>query len=184
MTTTTKQDVWLQEYLICWNASKAARKAGYSNVTVEGRRNKIKFADEISAHIADIALSADEVLYRLSEQARGEYANYLTVDNLGVPGVDVKKMIADGKGHLIKSVKQTQWGTVIEFHDAQTALLNMGRHHKLFVDRVESSGEIKFTESESAAERISRRIDSIAERLRAGSRLDGDGANGSGSAGT
>jgi hypothetical protein len=31
---------------------------------------------------------------------------------------------------------------VIEFHDAQTALVTIGKHHKLWTDNVQQSGEI------------------------------------------
>jgi hypothetical protein len=82
-------------------------------------------------------MSANEVLDRLAEQARAAYSAYLTVD-----GVDLQRMVDDGKAHLIKGIKDTQYGRVIEFHDAQTALVTIGKHHKLWTDNVQQSGEI------------------------------------------
>jgi phage terminase small subunit len=43
-------------------------------------------------------------------------------------------------GHLIKSLTWTQYGPKLELHDGQAALLNIGKHHKLFTDRTEISG--------------------------------------------
>jgi hypothetical protein len=43
---------------------------------------------------------------------------------------------------LIKGIKLTKQGTVIEFHDAMAALALIGRHHKLFTDNLDVSGTI------------------------------------------
>ena len=89
-------------------------------------------SEEIQRRIDERAMSANEVLDRLAEQARAAYSAYLTAD-----GVDLQRMIADGNAHLVKGIKETQYGRVIEFHDAQSALVHIGKHHKLFTDRVE-----------------------------------------------
>lgn len=51
-------------------------------------------------------------------------------------------LIADGKGHLIKGVKETQFGRNIEFYDAQSALGLLAKHHGLLNERNEHSGEV------------------------------------------
>lgn len=142
---TDKQRVFVEEYLQCWNATEAARRAGY-----EGNENtlgsvgwenlqKPAIAERISKRIQAKVMCADEVLARLSEQARCEYAAY--VDGEGM--VDLARMKADGMLHLIKGVKETRYGRQIEFYDAQAALVHIGKHHALFVDRQDltSGGE-------------------------------------------
>ena len=181
---TAKQEIWLEEYLTAWNATEAARRAGYSQPRIEGARNKAKLAKEISERVAAIAMSADEALVLLSQQARAEYAAYFSVDENGAPKFDFQKLIADGKGHLVKSIKNTQWGVQIEFYDAQTALLNVGRHHGMFTDKVDLSGQMELKEHESAAERILSRIDSIAARIRTQAPAVGDSTDGDGTEGT
>jgi len=59
--------------------------------------------------------------------------------------VDIAAMERDGKKHLIKSIKPTQYGMAIEFHDAQAAKLQIGKYHKLFTDQseVKHSGTIQ-----------------------------------------
>jgi hypothetical protein len=80
-------------------------------------------------------MSADEVLLRLAEQARGEHGKYLRPDG----AVDFNAVIADGKGHLIKGIKETKYGLDIEFYDAQTALVHIGKYHGLFTDKLDVS---------------------------------------------
>lgn len=75
-------------------------------------------------------MGADEVLVRLSEQARAEYSQYFMPNGT----VDLAKLIADGKAHLIKKVKETQWGLQVEFYDAHAAKELIGKHHRLFAD--------------------------------------------------
>ncbi len=130
-----KQRLFVEEYLKCWNASEAARRAGYkTKASVQGTRllanDSVKEA--IKARLAEKTMQADEVLTRLAEQARGEVGQYLTENGK----LDFAKLIADGKQHLVKSVKDTQWGLAIEFYDAQSALVHIGRHHGLFTDNV------------------------------------------------
>lgn len=141
MALTPKQQVFVEEYLKHFNATKAAIDAGYSPKTAynSGWENvrKPEIAEAISQRLSESAMSADEVLMRLAEQARAEYSAYLLPDGT----VDLPRMLADGKGHLIKGVKETQYGKNIEFYDGQAALVHIGKHHKLFTDSVEHSGE-------------------------------------------
>lgn len=180
MTLTAKQEIWLNEYLRTWNAAEAARRAGYAHPRIEGSRNKEKLAAEIAERVGEVAMSADETLIRLSEQARAAYADYFSTDENGAPKIDLQRLLVDGKGHLIKGIKNTQWGWQVEFHDVQTALLNIGRTHGMFTDKVDMSGQLELKEHESAAERILGRIDGIAERIRAQAPAAGAGADGSG----
>ena len=139
---TPKQRRFIDEYMIDFNATQAAIRAGYSENTARaiGCENLTKpdIADEVKRRIEELALSSHEALIRLSEQARAEYAAYIKAD--GSPSVDVKGMLEDGKAHLIKSIKYTQHGVNVDFYDAQAALIQIGRVHKLFTDKTEVTG--------------------------------------------
>lgn len=142
---TNKQQAFINEYLKTWNAAEAARRAGYSEKTAReiGRQNlaKLDIKAEIDRRIAENAMSADEVVARLTEQGRVDYSPYMRTDpESGRLYVDGKKLLADGKGHLIKSIKETRYGQDVEFFDAQAALIQLGRYHKLFTDKQEQSG--------------------------------------------
>lgn len=125
------QKVWLEEYLQCWNATEAARRAGYAHPNVSGPTNKKTMADAIAERLEEKAMSADEVLLRLAEQARAEQTAYIRADGT----VDLNGLLAADKGHLIAGIKwDRNDNRIVEFHNAQKALELIGRHHGLFKD--------------------------------------------------
>lgn len=139
-TMTAMQKRFFKAWLETSNAAHAAREAGYSPRTDPYNiLNGVKMQRHIKDYWKSRGMGPDEIAARLSQQARAEYAVYILADGT----VDLAKMIADGKAGLIKSVKKTQWGTNIEFHDAQSALVHMGRVHKMFTDKTEHSGSVE-----------------------------------------
>lgn len=148
MALTQKQRKFVEEYLVCWCGAEAARRAGYSarghSAWTLGCRQLKR--DDVQAlirqRITEKAMTADEVLSRLAEQARGEQAAYLRADGT----VDLERLLADGKGHLVKATKWTQRGDlVVEFYDAQAALVQLGRHLALFTDNVNVTDTVEVT---------------------------------------
>lgn len=175
MALSRRQEVWLEEYFTTWNATEAARRAGYAHPKASGAENLANptITETIKTRLSERTMTADEALVRLAEQARAEYSAYLLDDG----SVDLVAMKADGKMHLIKSIKPTKFGKVVEFHDAQTALVHIGRHHKLFVDRTDLSGGVEITDDREAFERILGRVDSLAARLGAQGPIAGNSAD-------
>ncbi len=136
---TKKRRVFIEEYIRCWNATEAARRAGYAHPGQQGHSllKIIEITDLIQERIREKAMAADEVLLRLGEQARAEHTEYLLPDGT----VDLQRLLADGKGHLVKSTKWDRQGNlVVEWHDAQSALVHIGKAHKLFTERHEVTG--------------------------------------------
>ena len=134
MAITRKRRVFIEEYLRCgFNATEAARRAGYKHPNVKGTQlvKVSEIAAEIDERIQALTMGADEVLLRLAEQARGMGAQYLKEDGT----IDFDKLVQDEKQHLVKKVSDTRQGRTVEFYDAQTALVHIGRHHGLFVDK-------------------------------------------------
>lgn len=167
MALTRKRRVFVAEYLRCWNATEAAKRAGYSERTAysQGQRllKNVEVAGLIRERLAEKAMGADEALTRLSEQARAEYAAYLRPSG----SVDLDRLLEDGNGHLVKGTRWDRQGNlIVEFYDAQSALALIGRHHKLFTDNVEHHGRIELDVG-SAREELERRIAALAERARA-----------------
>lgn len=72
---TDKQQVWLNEYLTCWNATEAARRAGYSKPGISGHENLTKpyIQDAIREQLATHVMSANEALARISSIARAQW---------------------------------------------------------------------------------------------------------------
>lgn len=134
------QRKFLVEYLIHGNASKAAASAGYSYPDRQGYR--LRQNDQIRAAIDEFfhaqEMSAREVVARLSQQAKAEYADYINPDGT----VDLAQLKLDGRMHLVKRVTQSQYGPQVEFYDAHTALVDVGRYHGLFKDSVNLSVDV------------------------------------------
>lgn len=140
-----KQQVFVNEYLKCWNSSEAARRAGYNGKSnVQGPRllANVSIKAEIEARIAELVMTADEALIRLSEQARGSLADFTDVELLA----DLKD---HPKAYLIKHLTtdvhedkagKVHYKTRFELHDAQRAIEDILKIHGKFADRVEHSG--------------------------------------------
>lgn len=133
---------WLIRYLFHSNATLAAKEAGYKwpNKIGPQIRHKPKIQAAIDEYFHQYEMSSREVVARLSQQAKAEYARYIRVGRDGRTAyVDLRALLADGKGHLIKGIKETQYGQTIEFYDAHQALVDVGRYHGLFTDRTDAN---------------------------------------------
>ncbi len=157
-----KQRLFLEIYLETYNATRAAREAGYAHPDVQGPRmlDNVGIRAAIEAALAKRAMQADEVLDRLTTQARLNAAQFFVFEDECVKGDDEEPVIGpDGKqvqrpvmkgidwaffqdhGHLVKKLGYTRDGRpVIEFHDPQKALEMLARRHGLLVDKHEHSG--------------------------------------------
>jgi phage terminase small subunit len=141
----TRQRVFIEVYLESWNASEAARRAGYSprsaaSIGWENLR-KPEIEQEIARRIEEQVMSVNEILMRLAQQARAEYAAYIRPDGT----FDLEGITREGRAHLIKSVKPTRYGLQVEFYDAQNALIQVARHQGLFAERTEATTAVMFT---------------------------------------
>lgn len=132
MALSKKRRAFINEYLVDFNGTQAAIRAGYSERSASSIGSEIlkipEVAEEISRRVAERTMTANEALMRLAEMARADLSDYISRD-----GLDVERMVADGKGHLVKGVKrvQTQYDdrTEVEIHDVQAALKLILDHH-------------------------------------------------------
>jgi phage terminase small subunit len=151
---TDKQRIFIEEYLRSWNATEAARVAGYKDPEQAGYENKKKqeVQAQIQAHIDEI-YPAGKVLSRLADHADGTMEDFI---DIGRETLDLDKAKAAGKLHLIKKFtrSETKYGTNVslELYDAQAALVHLGKHHGLFTDRTEHSGSITVDRAEQMTE--------------------------------
>lgn len=148
---TKRQRLFVEYYLQYWDAQKAALAAGYAQTTARAKSYKFLrdfvIRDAIDKRIQEVALSSDEVLARLSQQAKANIADFLDLLEAYDPisGKDIQITLIDWKevqdrGFLIKKVKASKDGSFeIEMYDGQNALIKMGQHHKLFVEKIEST---------------------------------------------
>lgn len=153
MALSPKQRAFVEHYLTCWNASEAAKLAGYSVRSARsiGAENLTKpdIQAAIQERLIELKIGADEVVTRLTEHARGSLASFLRINDDGnLHGFD----FSEGKPlHLLRKASVTkrtfnditEETVTIEIYDAQNALSLLGKHHKLFTDTVEHSGKVE-----------------------------------------
>lgn len=173
-----KHQQFINEYLICYNRTQAALAAGYSPKTAYsiGARllKNVEISKAISERLTETAMSADEVLKRLADHARGDLGEFL--NNAGdTVTVDLSAMKQAGKTHLIKKITQTkrrrlfrdgseeETVTSLELYDAQAAQVQLGKHHKLFVERNEVTVDDTLDDT-ARATRIAALLDLARER--------------------
>lgn len=165
---TAKQKAFVKEYLVDLNATQAAIRAGYSERTAKetGYENLTK--PHIAAAIekamekrADkVEITQERVLEELSYIAFNDTTdvvqiettiemNPITEQEEPYQTVIIRNTseLTKAQRRAIKSIKQTKYGIEVQFHDKEKALELLGRHMKMFTDKVESevTGDIQVT---------------------------------------
>jgi len=160
---TNKQKAFVEIYLSCWNATEAARLAGYSEKTARsiGSENLTKpdILTEIERRLSELTLRSNEVLARLSMLARGSIEHFLKINNDGSAHLNLRG--SKDYLYLIKKIKTRSSRRVegrgkyrgvwedeisdIELHDVQKALELLGRRIRLFDSELPQRHEIVLT---------------------------------------
>lgn len=159
MALSRKHEQFVNEYLVCMNATEAYSRV-YPNCTREtaGRNGHVllkntDIASAIDQRLAENTMRANEVLARLTEHASGDMGDFWTISADGEPALDLNTAKANGKLRLIKKLKVKTTRRMVadiegvttdvdfELYDAQSALKELGRYHKIFTDKTEISGK-------------------------------------------
>lgn len=143
-----RQRAFIEFYLSCWNATDAARKAGYSDKTAQEQSSRLlsnviiknAIIERLKEHHAD----ADEVIFRLSKHSRGSIELFLDEND----ELDLSLARKKGALALAKKIKRTRrteprkdkepvivTTLEIELYDAQAATVQLGKLLGLFVDK-------------------------------------------------
>jgi phage terminase small subunit len=166
---TKKQEVFVAEYLIDLNATRAAKSAGYSEKGADVTGSKLlvnpKVAEAIEKkqgkRLEKLEITAEKVLQELALLGFSNMQDYVNCGD-GAIRIDLSKLTReqfaavqevtveeftertgeseDGKP-LFENVKRTKF----KLTDKRGALVDLGRHLKLFTDKVEHSGKIGLT---------------------------------------
>lgn len=183
---TRKQRAFIEHYLANWNAAEAARKAGYSEKAAKQAGYKLMQREDvqaaISARISELTMTADEVLIRLGDIARGSIAGFLTDEGR----IDIASGLQAGQIHLVKRLKRTptEYGEAVdlELYDRQAALVQIGRYHKLWVDSVHVDWRRELEGAGLNADEVKKQVaKAIAEQLAISADAGSDGSADSGS---
>lgn len=143
---TEKQRAWLNFYFgdAHFNATQAARLAGFAWPNKAGPRLKQELAGVIEERLEHRALAANEVLALLTDQASADMQHFIEIvedEDGGYQGwrLDLKKAREAGLTHLIKKVKYNANGDPeIELYDSQAALDKLARALGVYKDRMQT----------------------------------------------
>lgn len=151
---TPKQRVFIESYLVTWNATESARQAGYKFPNKMGPFLMVNpgIKSAIAARMAEKAMKADEVLARLAEQARNNISVFIFskkeqivdqktgethyIETFGLDWDAIKQ-----RGHLIKSIAPTANGIKLELYDGQAALFQIGKGLGILKETTEHTGK-------------------------------------------
>lgn len=161
MSLTPKQQLFVDQYMIDRNATQAAIRAGYSAATAEQqgcrllRNVQVRAAvDERCEKMAEkLEITAERVLQELALIGFSNMADYMRAGPDGDPYLDFSNLtreqaaalsevtvedFRDGRGEDARDVRRIKF----KLSDKRAALVDLGKHLKLFTDKVEHSGEI------------------------------------------
>lgn len=154
-----KQKLFVDEYLIDLNATQAAIRAGYSKKTAGWIGNQLL----VKTHIAQAVQKAmekrscrteitqDRVLQELAKLGFANMADYMSIGAGGAPVLDFSKLtrdqaaalvevtvedFVDGRGEDARDVRRVKF----KLADKRAALVDMGKHLGMFIERKEVSG--------------------------------------------
>jgi phage terminase small subunit len=155
-----KWQAFLNSYLVHFNATRAAKDAGYSEKTARAIGCKLLTNADIKAAILERMASKDEVIAGLTDISRGNLADLMEVSTMGFTIQLMTKdengdMVVNPKTKLIKKIKQKVTTylakreddedrevveTEIELYSAHDAYRDLGKVHGIFIDKTEVSG--------------------------------------------
>lgn len=146
---------FVEEYCVDFNASRAARDAGYSEKTAgqigfELLRNP-KISGAIDEYLDAMSMTKGEATRRLTDWGRGNLGLFLVKEGDHFV-IDLGSPQAQENMHLLKKAKQevkrlhgpegqiVEVKTEIELHDAKDAVDKIAKARGLYTDKVELSG--------------------------------------------
>lgn len=152
-----RQQRFVEEYLKDLNATQAASRAGYSKKTAQQQGSRLllnvvvqeALTKAIGQRSQRTEITADNVLQELAVLAFTDMGTYLTLGEDGKSHLDWSKL-PDGATKAISEIQQETTTTIgkeeddeivtktkFKLYDKRAALVDLGRHLKLFSDKVE-----------------------------------------------
>jgi phage terminase small subunit len=152
MALTTKQQRFVEEYLVDHNATQAAIRAGYSERTACEQASRLLANVKVKAALREAVkkqsertqITADRVIQEL---ARIGFADSRKVFEWGPEGVKVRpsKDLDDETAAAVAEVSETRTdagGTIrVKLADKVAALTLLGKHFGAFTDKTEITGK-------------------------------------------
>lgn len=146
------QDLFVTAYLVDLNATKAARTAGYKHPGTQGPRLlgivavQEAIANGRTEQAARFTIKADDVLVELGKLAMVNMLDYSRVDDDDNLVHDFSELTRDQAACInaienktvVRGEDRKETEVKFKLHDKRQALVDLGRHFGLFLDRTES----------------------------------------------
>lgn len=153
-------ELFCRAYVIDLNGTKAAIAAGYSPKSAKVTASRLLTRANISARIAELAkekadkldITAERVLREISLLAFANMLDYMNINGEGDARLDFSSLTRD-QAAAIQEIKEDSYGggagdgqrkqvlrTTFKLADKGMNLERLGRHLKLFTDKLEVSG--------------------------------------------
>ncbi len=165
----SRHETFCREYIIDLNGTRAAIAAGYTKKGAHVTASRMLSNPKVQGRLAELQkekadkldLSAEKVLGELSRLGFSNMLDYVTIKN-GEALIDVSKLTreqaaaiqeitvdeyVDGRGKDAREVKRIR----IKLADKNRSLENLGRHLKLFTEKMEFSATDGLAEKLAAA---------------------------------
>lgn len=150
---TAKQEMFVQEYLIDLNATQAAIRAGYSTKTANEQGSRLLANVNVRARVDEAIAKRSRRLGVSQDRIVNELAKIAFINPDDVVNFDeatVKSSAAKDDTAAVLSIKVkksfSETGETIErevkLNDKVKALELLGKHHGMFKDNVNISGEL------------------------------------------
>lgn len=153
MAMTARKRVFVAEYLVDLNASRAARVAGYSEKTCNAQAHNLMQEPEIQAEISRMmeirakksAIKGERVIEELANIGFANFLDYVAIDEDGMPVPNLKGLTRAQAAAIseftVDQIKRQSDGQTVDrirlkFHNKPEALQLLGRHLELFVDKI------------------------------------------------
>jgi len=140
-----KEQAFVNEYMVDFNAGKAAARAGFADSCAAAYGRKMLLNSMIrfcimcrQLELRDISqVTSQAVLTELTKIAFADIGEYVEFNNNMVTLRDSGKVDTS----VISEVQSTQYGVKIKLHNKANALEMIGKHLGMFKDKVEVTGK-------------------------------------------
>ncbi len=148
----TKQGLFVQEYIIDFNGTKAIERAGYKAKGAAIAATKLLMKPKIQAAIAlaveqraeRTGVQADMVVQELARLGFSNMADYVTWGPTGVT-LKTSEELTENQARAVVEVSETvtENGRTVKFklHDKKGALDSLAKHLGMFIERKEITGK-------------------------------------------
>ena len=161
-----RQRLFPYEYVIDFNATKAAARCGYSKKTARQQGTRLLSNASIKKAIEKLLnkkqdqaiMSREEVLRELSLIGRSDLKDYFEISEGGEIAAKPFDLMPPGSSRALKSIKETRTlressdgketnistdKIEFELHSKVQALEKLGQHHGLFPTKIEGKLEVE-----------------------------------------